>query len=287
MSDSNRSEANLVQIAQDYALDVRRTRAQRQQFDAMMKGHFNGLSPATQMEIANALCLCHHLEMETATMIAAAPVEAVGRFLRFSPALDTDLLVQLIAKGDYDRNLCIARRRDLPKKVAHLLRDMDDATINRALDLRQKPLNGTSSTAASAPSIVEKIMSAAQARDLTSLCKVLMTRLSLTRESTFVLLADKSSANLIIALKYCGLDAEQAWQTYAMLAPAMAEKAGQREAFLAGFEAYDREACAIKVKNWVLEDLLAQVTAPPIANDELGAPANPAFFAPRGLRKSA
>lgn len=287
MSDSNRTEANLVQIAHDYALDVRPTRAQRQQFDAMMKGHFAGLSPATQMEIANALCLCHHLEMETATMIAAAAVDAVGRFLRFSPVLDTDLLVELVGKGDYDRNLCIARRRDLPKKVAHLLRDMDDPKINRALDLRQKPLNATSSSAASAPSIVERIMDAARARDLTSLCNVLMNRLSLTRESTFVLLADKTSANLIIALKYCGLDAEQAWQTYAMLAPGMAEKSGQREAFIAGFEAYDRDACARKVKNWVLEDLLAQITTPSIANDTLGAPVNQAFYAPRGLRKSA
>ncbi|MGB7433669.1 MAG: hypothetical protein WA921_14480 [Ahrensia sp.] len=287
MSESNRSENNLVQIARDYALNVRPSRAQRQQFTVMMTGHFAGLSQRAQMEIANALCLCHHLDMQPASMIAAGPVDAVGRFLRFSPMLDSEFLAALILKGEYERNLCIARRKDLPKSVAHLLRDMDDPKINHALDLRQKPRNAPQSLAFSRPSIVEKIMSAAQARDLTSLCSLLMKRLSLTRESTFVLLADKSSANLIIALKFCGLGAEQAWEAYTMLAPGLAEKSGQREAFLAGFDAYDQDACARKVKNWVLEDLLAQVTAPPIANDDLGAPANQVFGPAGGLRKSA
>lgn len=287
MAKSNRSENNLVQVARNYALDVRPSRDQRQQFSAMMKGHFENLEHHAQMDIANALCLCHHLDADIASMIAQAPVKAVGRFLRFSPLLNGDFLSTLVARGEYERNLCIARRRDLPKQVAKLLRAQDDPKINHALDLRQKPLKDKQSFVSGAPSIVEKIITAAKARDLSTLCDVLMKRLSITRESTFVLLADKSSANLIIALKYCGLNVDQGWEAYTMLAPGLAEKSGKKDAFFAAFNAYDHEACALKVKNWILEDLLAQVTAPPIANDDLGAPIQQAFGDPGGLRKSA
>lgn len=287
MSDSKRSESKLVRMARDYALDVRPPRIQRQQFSALMKGQFKQLSEAEQLDIANALCLCHHIDLDITSLIAEAPTSVSGRFLRFSPRLDETMLSALTLNADHERKLSIARRRDLPKSVARILRDAGDEQINRALDLRQKPKTNAAAPSTVTSTIVDKILTAARARDLNSLCALLVQRLSITRESAFVILAEKSSANLIIALKYCGLQADQAWETYTLLAPGMAEKVGQQDAFYTSFQSYDHDECSSTVKNWILDDLLAQVTAPSIANDELGAPNEAAFNQASGLRKSA
>lgn len=268
MAHQDRNQHNLVQLARNYATDVRPSRSDRQQFSALMMAQFETLTDEAKQEIANALCLCHHLDLHVASLIAKAPANVCGRFLRFSPLFEEEMLLALVLGDDFQRNLSIARRQDLPKSVSRILRDTRDADINRALDLRQKPRSAKTKHALS---VADQLLHAAQSRDLSTMCTVLKRQLSITQESAFVLLSDKSSANLIIAFKFCGLSVDQAWECYTYLAPGLAETTGQQNDFSMAYKAHDAATCAQTVKAWVMDDLLARVSAPSIANDQLGA----------------
>lgn len=268
MSHFDRTKHNLVQMARNFAAEARPSREMCAQFKALMLAQYTSLGDEAKQEIANTLCLDSNIGEAVTALIAQAPANICGRFLRFSPLLNEEQLTHLVDMGDFQRNLALARRHDLPKSVARLLRNTCNADINRALDLRQKP---TAVPAQSTPSIAVQLLDAARSRDLTAMCKILVQKLSISQESAFIILSERSSANVIVALKFCGLSEQEAWETYSYLAPGLAAADEQESQFMAVYREHDHDACSHIVRGWIMDELMARVSAPSIANDDLGA----------------
>jgi len=181
--------------------------------------------------------------------------------------LDENWLLDLADTLPLDNLRHIAKRSPLAKSVARKLRMTGDLAINQSLDLRQRPQTevraGTSS-----PALADDVVAAAGRRDLTTLCNLLSRALCITHESAFVILSDKKSANVVIALKQMGLEVDSAWHVFSCLVPAASQDEALETSFRGTFASYDKNQCASVVRGWILDDLAALSKIEPAGNDE-------------------
>lgn len=177
----------------------------------------------------------------------------------------------------------IARRTNLPRSVSALLRDFEDDKIDRALDLRQRPLSeaqlATQHALENEDLADEAFQSLCNEPNDTIIHTAFADRLGLKLSSCEILCADLTSRNLPTAMKYMGLSESTAWSLYRRLAKSVADRPRVAEAFKATYNCLTREQCRSIIGEWRMDELVMLVRADNAANDTRYQAANDRFSA--------
>jgi len=206
-----------------------------------------------------------------------APSEIAAPFISQSRAIDQAVCLAIIARhGAGARTRAIARRADLGKRVTAELRTLDDAAIDRALDLRQR----TSQTAApmtidqhaeplswaSLSAIADLALQGEKGLFATALADIT----GLSMESAAALCDDPSSRNMLFALRFSGFDTELALSVVIALAGEMASTQSAQSRFRSHYGAISIEEAADRVRGWKLDELATlQRLRQHLANDAM------------------
>lgn len=260
-------DALIERAVSGFVTAVRASQSDVAQFSDLFCGHYEQCGLEARKRSANLLATSANLSTDVVTLIALDEASVSARFLRLSPLLTASRLDELASRMNLDQLRALARRPNLPASVASHLRQTGDADINKAINLRQIAKTSTPNKTSMSKPEFDDILHASQARDLTTLCETLSHKLSITSQSAFALVADKTSANLVIALKYLGMTLDDAWTIYQLLAPVVSRSEGMQAAFAETYDHYDHAGCAAAVKSWIVEDLADQVSKPVADND--------------------
>ena len=242
------------------------SRTQEAQFADLFSGLYPRATTSERLACNTMLADRTTLPDTVVALIVTDHAAVNSAFLRRARSLDNnELLLLFVEAMGIEPARIVARRRGLSPSVQRILRAKGDLQINRSLDLRQ--VDTRRGGRALADARFDTLLQACERRDLTSICRMLSRQLSISEKSAFILLADKRSANLVVGLKFIGMNAPDAWIIYSLLAPGLANKAGMRDDFNSTYAAYSHAQCADIVTGWVRDDLLDQAFKPVPAND--------------------
>ncbi|MEM0899581.1 MAG: hypothetical protein AAGI92_06475 [Pseudomonadota bacterium] len=251
----------LKNAVENFANARRAPRDERKNLTALISSYYPAASTDARKLCSLVLARFDAVPIEIIDLIISDEAKISLPFIRLARTIDEDNhLIRIAQEGSVQERLAVARRRFLPKPVERVLRSFNETEVNRALDLRQR--SEITGEIRMADSRFSHILEACQNRDLTTLCELLSQKLSITEQTAFILLADKKSANLIVALKYIGMNAPDAWMIFSLLAPGLADDDNTRSDFKRTYDAYSIEQCSELVRGWIYDDLLGEALKP-------------------------
>lgn len=212
--------------------------------------------------------ICHHLascEHAPKTLILKLCEQDAGvcrPILLTSQVLQDSDLAELINGTDQiEHARIIARRINLPHEISTALREFEDYKIDRALDLRQRPLQQEPDNLVLADQHIEDGVDAAflqlcTERNDAIIHTAFADRLGLQLSSCEILCGDLTSRNLPTAIKFMGLSEATAWTLYRRLAKAVANNPRVADAFKATYNCITREQCKSIVSEWQMDELV-------------------------------
>lgn len=217
--------------------------------------------------IAGAFAPLETTPIEVAHFLCEADETIAAPFIARSPALDDQILLDIVARhGAGARTRAIARRRTLSGPVRAALRGLDDAAIDRALELRQialPPAQGKSGSTVRQRPDTEALgqiaaLAGEQSRPLFETALADSTGLSMT--SARILCDDPTSRNFLFALRFMGFANEQALAVFKGLAPEFAEDGDVERRFLEAYERVRSHEATERVRGWQLDEVRSLAT---------------------------
>lgn len=212
--------------------------------------------------------ICHHL-----AFCESAPKQLLLELCKLDanicrPILLTSQILQesdflALVEGDVriEHARIVARRLDLPPTVASVLRAFNDEKIDRALDLRQRPVVYGKGGMELSDIVLDEGIDAA----FLSLCNeqndaiihtAFADRLGLPLTSCEILCNDLTSRNLPTAMKYIGLSEATAWALYRRLARDTECTSRVAVAFKATYNCLTVEQSQTIVSGWRMDELV-------------------------------
>lgn len=255
----------------------------------------DAMSDAGRRRIAAMLCDHAFAPKSLLRALCDFPVEVCSSILTRSKRLNNAELLAIVSQHGAAHARAIARRSELDDAVACALRAMDDAGVDRALDLRQRPRPDAAPAAGirtpvapgrpenplqailrSAPSqhalplrrmTPEAVIALAGDDNANLLHTAIADSLAITVASAAALCSAPSSKNMLYLLRFLGMDGRQAREFFAALAPDLAADDEVTDRFAAVYEQITDEQAAARVRAWRSDDLVALAREALAANE--------------------
>ncbi len=262
----------VISAAREFAQLQRPSFSQKLQFQDLLSAYLDNLPVEDITSICNILASCTHVPRSLIMKLCKQDANNCRSLLLTSPALQEADLAELIeGTKQLDHARVIARRTNLPPSVSALLRELEDEKVDRALDLRQRPLILAGQDAANSGEIGEDSVDGA----FLDLCvedsdiliyTAFADHLGLNLISCKMLCTDLTSRNLPTAMRYLNLSEDTAWRLYQRLAKSEARKPGVADAFSATYRNLTKEQCRTVISEWQMDELVMAVRYSSAAN---------------------
>ena len=250
----------------------RPTIGQKTQIQDLLTAYMDKLPTSDLKAICHHIASSEHAPKELILKLCEQSASICRPILLTSQTLqETDIAALIDGNNQLEHARIIARRVDLPKSISAALREFEDDKIDRALDLRQRPLQQETSNLKLEDAQVEDGIDTAflqlcTERNDAVIHTAFADRLGLQLTSCEILCNDLTSRNLPTAMKYIGLSQATAWTLYRRLAKAAANNPRVADAFRATYNCLTREQCKSIVSEWQMDELVMTARINRVAN---------------------
>ena len=221
-----------------------------------------------KLPVSDLKAICHHLAScenapKTLLLKLCEQDASICRpiLLKSQVLQDDDITILIDGVEQIEHARIIARRLNLPQVHSSKLRIFEDEKIDRALDLRQRPLvQGMDNTELSEAGIEDDIdanfLPLCTEQNDAIIHTAFADRLGLHLTSCEILCRDLTSRNLPTAMRYIGLSEATAWALYRRLANSAANTSRVADAFKATYNCLTREQCKTIISDWQMDELV-------------------------------
>lgn len=255
----------------------------RARLERLVIDNFELIDATTQPSIAGLFASITDLPPKlVAYFCHEAPDRAAAPFIVHAKAISEATCLAIVARhGPGARARAVARRSALTRAVLAALRGLDDAAIDRAIELRQPASAVGLDEPHHTPTPVERpdliaMADLAADKDKGLFATALADATGLNMESATALCDDPTSRNMLFLLRFLGFDAGLGWIVVEGLSGATDTGLDARHEFGSAYCRVTADQAARRVRAWKLEELRAMADMRRrIANDSV---------APTGLR---
>lgn len=240
----------------------RPTIGQKTQIQDLLIAYLDKLPTSDLKAICHHLALTEHAPKALILKLCEQNASICRPILLTSQILqDYDIAALVDGTDQLDHARIIARRTDLPQSISTALREFEDVKIDRALDLRQRPMQSETTNLVLENVEVENgldttFLQLCTERNDAVIHTAFADRLGLQLTSCEILCSDLTSRNLPTAMKFMGLSQATAWTLYRRLAKEAANNPRVADAFNATYNCLTREQCKSIVSDWQMDELV-------------------------------
>lgn len=251
----------LLENAHAFARLSQPGRDDKNRLERHMDESFNLLAPKDQKRVTAALAASPFLPRPVARLIIESHPHVAAPFVARSPAIDATMLAGMI-NGDCPDVIkrAIARRRGLPQALIAQLRALGDPTIDRALELRQKPVEPSAiqlpNPVAKDTGVTADLVDWASVKKRHQIIEIIAERAALSRESVEALCQDATSRNFLFMLRSFDLSQRGALAVFRAFAdPAIANSPAVAQRLKSAYAGISQQDAKRRVATWRLDDL--------------------------------
>lgn len=245
---------------------------QKMQIQDLLIAYMDKLPTADLKAICHHLASSEHAPKALILKLCEQSADICRPILLTSEVLqDTDIKTLIDGKAQIEHARIIARRPNLPHTISTELREFEDFKIDRALDLRQRPIERTNDNLVLSEIEDEDGLDGLFLRYCTEQNDAIIhtafaDRLGLHITSCEILCTDLTSRNLPTAMKFIGLSEATAWALYRRLAKSVAKNPRVADAFRATYNCLTRQQCKLIVSEWQMDELVMEARYNSAAN---------------------
>ena len=262
----------VISAAREFAQLQRPSFSQKMQFQDLLLAYLDNLPSEDITSICNILASCTHVPRSLVMKLCKQDAGICRALLLTSSVLqDADLLELIEGTERLDHARIFARRTSLPPSVSAQLRVLVDDKVDRALDLRQRPLflaepGGEVSGQIGDETVESTFLDLCVEDNDILIYTAFADHLGLNLISCKTLCTDLTSRNLPTAMRYLNLSEETAWRLYRRLAKSESSKPGVADAFSATYRNLSKEHCRTIISEWQMDELVMAVRYSSVAN---------------------
>jgi uncharacterized protein (DUF2336 family) len=250
----------------------RPTIGQKTQIHDLLIAYMDKLPSSDLKIICHHLARCEYAPKKLLLRLCELDADICRPILLSSPILqEADVKALIEGTDQIEHARIVARRLDLPTEISSILRAFEDDKIDRALDLRQRPLvQGTGNLKPEEIQIDNGIdatfLALCEEQNDVIIHTAFADRLGLELASCELLCNDLTSRNLPTAMKYMGLSETTAWAVYRRLANSTTNTSRVAVAFKATYNCLTREQCQLVINDWRMDELVMMARINSAAN---------------------
>jgi uncharacterized protein (DUF2336 family) len=259
--------SHVITFTRDFCAQQRPNASQKAQLQDLLLAYQSRLSPDDLKTVCSLLASNDHAPKALILELCKRATGICHPLLLASRTLNTEDLIGIINSKGLTYARIIARRTNIDHILASHLRELNDSRVDRALELRQKPVQPSLGKPSAYSNIrLERVnvdldaelLKLTEEDDVGFIHTALVDNLSLEFVSVRNLCSDFTSRNLPVALHYLRLSTQTAWQVFKRLAHGRSLKDDIREQFMQTYESLDFSTSVATVKSWQKDDLRAQ-----------------------------